>query len=272
MRRTPVLLATALGAVALAGPVAAMPAGSTSAELLPDLDPAPPAGLVVQSAADGAARRFRLGFVSRVGNVGAGPLVLKGSRPSAGDSVMVASQVVELAGGGISAIADVGRFEYVAGRSHQHWHLLRFMTYELRRARGFRLVVPDRKTGFCLGDRYDVDPATTLPGEPPDRVYNTNCGPEQPDLLEIEEGISVGWGDVYEAWRDGQYLDVTGLPAGRYVLVHRVNAGRPLLESSYANDASSALVSLTWPHGRHESPRVRLLAICPQTARCPAPR
>jgi hypothetical protein len=126
----------------------------------------------------------------------------------------------------------------------------------------------DRKTGFCLGDRYNLDPGSELPGEPENREWDTNCGPGQLDILGIEEGISVGWGDVYEAWRDGQYLDVTGLPAGRYLLVHRVNQGGLLKESSYANNASSKLISLTWPRGKSAPPKVRVLRSCPDTARC----
>ena len=33
------------------------------------------------------------------------------------------------------------------------WHLLRFERYELRHAGSRKVLVRDRKTGFCLGDR-----------------------------------------------------------------------------------------------------------------------
>jgi hypothetical protein len=245
--------------------------GGGATELLPDLDPIAPTGLVVQVARDGRAKRFRVGFVSAAGNIGAGPLIIHGHRADLSTLLMTADQLIELADGSTALNPAVGVLQYVHAETHEHWHLLRFMTYELRRARDYRLVEPDQKTGFCLGDRYDVDPLTQAPGEPPDRVYNTNCGPEQTDLLQIDEGISVGWGDVYEAWRDAQYLDVTGLPAGDYVLVHRVNPGRLLRESRYSNDASSALISLSWPRGTSRKPKVRLLASCPDSARCRLP-
>ncbi len=236
--------------------------------LLPDLDIGAPVGLIVEDASEGGRHRFRLGFVSAAGNIGTGPLIVHGGRASLAATEMVADQALALADGGTTIQEGVGTLVYVASPTHEHWHLLHFMSYELRRADDFALVRPDQKTGFCLGDRFNLDPATQLPGEPTERVYNTNCGPGDRSLLGIEEGISVGWGDVYEAWRDAQYVSLTGLPAGRYLLVHRVNPGRRLAESRYGNNASSVLFSLTWPHTKSSKPRVRVLATCADTARC----
>ncbi len=219
----------------------------------------------------GKTRRVLLAFASGGENSGSGPLIVLGSRPNLGQSTLVADQVVMLANGQTETVHDVGHFEYVVDPTHQHFHLLPFMRYELRKAGNFTIAVTDKKTGFCLGDRYNADPGSTLPGEPTNRVYNTNCGPGTPDLLSLEEGISVGWGDNYEPWRDGQYVELTGLPAGKYVLVHRVNPGRRLLESRYTNNASSVLLRITWPNGKSGLPRVRVLKRCPETARCPAP-
>lgn len=276
MSRARILLTGAVVAAVLGSGLAAW-AGTSGGErgaagagrqLLPDLDLVAPAGLVVQSVGGAANRRFRLGFVSAAGNVGAGPLIVRGRRESLATPAMVADQTVPDANGDTATRAGVGTLVYVQEESHEHWHLLRFMAYELRRSSDFKLVRPDRKTGFCLGDRYNVDASARMAGEPATPVYDTNCGPEERDLLGILEGVSVGWGDVYEAWRDAQYIDVTGLPAGRYLLVHRVNPGRPLLESRYGNNASSALISLFWPRGRESKPKVRILASCPDSARC----
>lgn len=41
---------------------------------------------------------------------------------------------------------------------------------------------------------------------------------------------------------EGQYVDVTDVPPGRYRLVHRVNADRALRESDYTNNAASVVV------------------------------
>lgn len=218
----------------------------------------------------GTARRFRLSFVSAADNVGAGPLIVVGHRAGSDVPEMSADQILRLADGSTRTVSAVGSLEYVEERTHGHWHLQRFMVYELHRASDFELVRPDRKTGFCLGDRYETDAATKLPNEPGAPSYTTDCGGGEPGLLSVEEGISVGYGDDYKFWRDGQYVDVTGLPAGRYVLVHRVNPKRRLAESDYANNASSALLSITWPNGKTEKPFVLALAFCPDTARCKA--
>ena len=72
----------------------------------------------------------------------------------------------------------------------------------------------DRKTGFCLGDRYDVAHAPRSPPSRREPVYRSRCGLEQPGLLGIREGISVGYGDDYSANLEGQYLPLNGLRRG----------------------------------------------------------
>jgi hypothetical protein len=202
--------------------------------------------------------------------VGAAQLLIRAARASTEEPRMTAEQLISVPGADPLVVPAVGVVEYVVDPTHEHWHLLRFMTYELRRASDFRLARPDTKTGFCLGDRYLANLGPRLPGQPAGLVFNTNCGLEEPGLLTVEEGISVGYGDVYEAWRDGQYIDVTGLPAGRYVLVHRVNPARTLRESSYANNAAAAVVDLSWPNGKSAKPRARIVRACGDSARCPA--
>ena len=69
-------------------------------------------------------------------------------------------------------------------------------------------------------------------------------------MLGIQEGISVGYGDDYPANLEGQYLRLSGLAAGRYVLVHRVNGARHLQELDYRNNAASLLLQLRWRGAR----------------------
>ena len=121
----------------------------------------------------------------------------------------------------------------------------------------------DRKTGFCLGDRYPVTGRASRP--PPGARLHRRCGLGEPGLIGIQEGISVGYGDDYQANLEGQFLPLTGLPSGRYVLVHRVNANRQLRELNYRNNAASLLLELRWQRG---APAVRLLGVCPGTDRC----
>src|SRR3954447_351321 len=235
-------------------------AAAAADELLPDLEPEGP----TQPAITRAARRphWRLGFRSAVRNLGDGPLILDGRRPVPGVRSMVASQVIERAGAPASVVRGAGRLRYVRSPDHQHWPLLRFDRYELRRPGG-RAVVKDRKTGFCLGDRYLV--SGVLPARAPQPVYTSRCGLGHPELLGIREGISVGYGDEYAANLDAQWLPLDRLRAGRCVRVHRTNADGRLRERSRANNAASLLFRLRW---RHNAPVATIVATCPGTARC----
>ena len=73
----------------------------------------------------------------------------------------------------------------------------------------------------------------------------SECGSLAPGLLAVREGISPGWGDDYDPQREGQYLDITTVPAGRYRLVHRANPYRRLREATLANNTASLLIELT---------------------------
>jgi hypothetical protein len=242
--------------------VAALCAGGPAgaAERLPDLDQEVPSQLDVAVSGSGAQRSYRLGFGSGVRNVGAGPLVIEGRRVP-GSARMVARQRID---GAADAVAGVGALRYVRSADHQHWHLLGFERYELRRAGGGGVVVRDRKSGFCLGDRYRVT-TRPVPGAGPDPAYTSRCGLKRPGLRRVVEGISVGYGDFYGAHLEYQDLPLDGLRDGRYVLVHRVNVGRALRESRYDNNTASVLLDLRWREG---VPRVAVLASCPDGERC----
>ena len=232
-----------------------------SPELLPDLDQAPPAAIsiVVREG------RERLVFLSAVENVGAGPLLVAGRRPSASEPEMTARQVVRKADRTATTHVLKARLRFVVSETHRHWHLLGFERYELRTP-DEKTVGRDRKTGFCLGDRYDADSGSRIAGEPPRAVWTQECGRGQSERLRLLEGLSPGFGDDYVPLLEGQFIDVTGLPPGRYILIHRVNSTRDLRESHYGNNAASALLEL----GRDAQGRatVAVLATCPDTASC----
>jgi len=264
LRLIPALLAAVVLAAAAVLVSASADAGSAGRDRLPDLDQEPPSMLVVTRVGPPEQPEFRLGFRSAVRNVGDGPLIIDGRRDGLDSDTMVADQLVERDSGPRTQVQGIGRFRYVVSPDHRHWHLLRFQRYELRRAGSKEAVVTDRKTGFCLGDRYSAG-GRLLRNRAPRPMFTSRCGLEQTELLGIREGISVGYGDDYSANLEGQYLSLTGLADGRYVLVHRVNAGRRIRETGYHNNAASVLISLHWRLGM---PYVRVLERCPDSARC----
>jgi hypothetical protein len=209
---------------------------------LPDLDQAPPQAVSVVER-DG---HRLLVFGSAVDNVGPSALVVEARRIG---GVMKTWQVV-----GSERYALRVTLQYVRSETHQHWHFPDFERYELRRLDG-SLVGRDHKTGFCLRDAYETK---ALNREP---VWTGECGRRRPGAVSVREGISAGFGDDYVPEKEGQSIDVTAVPAGRYVLVHRANPDRVLHEASYANNAASVLLEL----GRGQ---VRVLARCPDSARC----
>jgi hypothetical protein len=259
IRVLPVVLAMA-ACVALLTVVDWSDASAAGSGSLPDLDQETPSGLTITRTASA----YVLGFESAVRNVGDGPLIIDARRPAPGASTMTADQLIDRNGAPHEVVAGVGLLRYVVSPDHRHWHLLDFDRYQLRRAGARNAAVRDRKSGFCLGDRYRVTDRA-LRAAPAEPRYTSRCGLAAPGLLGIQEGISVGYGDDYRANLEGQYLRLSGLAAGRYVLVHRVNGARQLRELDYRNNAASLLLQLRWRRG---APMARILRRCPDSGRC----
>jgi WD40 repeat protein len=230
-------------------------------ELLPDLDQQPPTDLDVRSEHG----RHRLWFTAATDNVGAGPLIVSGLRPSA-SIVMAAFQRVRLNDGGTRTYPRVGLWRYNHSSHHVHWHLLHYQRYELRNADG-SVVVRDRKSGFCLGDRYGIASGRVL-NRVRRPVFTGYCNLYQPDALTVDGGTSIGFSDRYHSRLDGQNVDITNVPAGDYTLVHRTNTQLLIRELRYSNNAASVAIRIARPSGR--PPAVRVLRVCPDSDRCPA--
>jgi hypothetical protein len=227
--------------LALAALLLALLPGATPRPALPDLDQATPFGISVVERHG----RLVLVFGSAVDNVGRAPLVVEGVRDGA---VMRTWQLV---GGARRALPTPLR--YVRSQTHRHWHLAGFERYELRRDGA--LVGRDRKTGFCLNDAYETGAQNRAPR------WTSDCARNRPRARVVREGISPGFGDDYVPEKEGQSIDVTGLPSGRYVLVHETNPERAIRESSYSNNAASVALAL-------DGHRVRILARCPDAGTC----
>jgi hypothetical protein len=264
--RARLLTAASLLAVGLALAVAAVSSGVRTYQL-PDLRQIVPAEVGVE-VTPGPNPRERLVFSSTINNLGPGPFVIEGRRSSLRTPYLTGSQLIFARDGAYRRVPNIGRLRYVRAPDHSHWHLLRLEIYELRTTDG-RLVAPDRKTGFCPGDRYIIQRG--LPRGWNGRVgklrTDNYCGKTKTKALSILESISPGWADVYKPNLEGQFIDITRVPAGQYVLVNRVNPDRKLREVSYANNASSALIDLTRPAGG--PPQATVVNYCQDQASCP---
>lgn len=215
--------------------------GGETEELLPDLVQVRPAALeTVRSE-----RGWRLAFLSSVENAGTGPLLVTGRRASRDDATMGVTQLVRRSDGSTAAHPVHASLRFVRSETHRHWHYLDFERYEILAPDG-RVLGRDRKTGFCLGDRYDARASVRVPGEPPAAVWTQECGRGQPGRLHLREGLSPGYGDDYVPVLEGQSISIAGLPAGRYVLRHRVNVDRVLRESDYGNNGATLSFDLAW--------------------------
>jgi hypothetical protein len=128
-------------------------------------------------------------------------------------------------------------------------------------------VVRDRKSGFCIGDRYGVAPGRVA-GRTFRPVFRGLCNLYRPGASDVDAGTSVGFSDRYHSRLDGQNVDLTNVPPGRYVLVNRANPSAELHELRYENNAASVAIRIAWPRGRRNAPAVRVLATCPDSDRC----
>jgi hypothetical protein len=229
---------------------------ATALALLPNLIQLPPADVVVGRVGGHAA----IAFGSSVANVGAGALSIRGTRSTPTGRFHL-DQVIRRRDGTSFSRPMTATLRYVSNPTHQHFHLIGFDTYTLVSANGAR-TVRSSKQGFCLGDRMQSQTPAAAP------VFVTGCGAGHPGALHVSEGISRGWSDPYAAWREGQAIDVAGLPAGVYDLVNEVNESRNLLESSYADNVAAVKLRLSWPNGASGAPTVAVLATC-AAAHCP---
>ncbi|HUR35132.1 MAG TPA: lysyl oxidase family protein [Vicinamibacterales bacterium] len=95
-----------------------------------------------------------------------------------------------------------GYFEYAD--CHHHYHIRGFSQYDLVSLDG-TVVVAGHKQGFCFEDSFKYD------GGPSHGYY---CE---------DQGITSGWGDWYYKQLIGQWIDITGVPEGDYIVRVTIN-------------------------------------------------
>lgn len=137
------------------------------------------------------------------------------------------------------------------GACHGHYHFKLYAEYRLwtpaqfQRWDALRVANPDKtadqvlaenptlsytvgkKQGFCVIDIY---------------AYDVVAAPKY--LTCLYQGISTGWADEYASGLDGQFVDVTNVASGTYVLEEEVNAHRLYVEEDYNNNRAWVTVTI----------------------------
>ena len=238
MRRFAPLLTSVVSLLLL---VTAQPAASAT-PTLPDLAMARLADIRVDNTADG---RALLRFSTTIVNIGAGRFELSASRPNASAGFQV-SQRIYKADGSAAGRRTSAKLVF-AGDGHFHWHVRKLESYELRRADGGTKAGTSAKAGFCFSD--DVSYRPSLPGAPASAQYSrSQCGTES--SLALVMGLSAGWGDRYGSNLPDQYIDITGLPDGRYRLRATADASNWFKESDEKNNKTWVDLDVSHSQGR----------------------
>ena len=87
---------------------------------------------------------------------------------------------------------------------HGHYHIRDFSVYELLDTSG-TTVVAGHKQGFCFEDSFKYDGG---------KSHGYSCE---------FQGITSGWGDWYYKQLTGQWIDITGVPEGDYIVRVTIN-------------------------------------------------
>lgn len=213
---------------------------------LPDLQMARLSEFRIEVQAD--PDRTLLRFTAVIQNKGKGPVVVRGQRDCTSVSTcprMTTSQRLRRSDGSWRSVDSDGVARYDVGDGHNHWHIMDVETYELIPMD----VPPDEaidaivgsKVGFCFFDTETVD--LSLPYSPDYPVFDeADCGVST--TRDIRVGLSVGWGDRYSWFLPRQWINVSSVPLGRYLVCATTDAFGEWLERRDDNNQSWTEIDL----------------------------
>ena len=234
-------------------------------QLLPDLEARPqknlsfdPVGIFFdtvspqyptcyQSEVDEEGARLCLRFDQTIANVGEGPMEMRFSVPTGTMPPTTNGFQRIYSSDGVSyqdRLAGQMEFHPV----HGHYHFRSFGQTSLWRvdSSGTQLVREGRKVSFCMADIL-ID-GWAQKGTGP-RTYNA------PDCLSpasnsggfdhFIQGINTGWADVYDWYLPDQYIEVTGISDGVYVLQTIAYPDNLLVEANDSNNCGSVTIQLS---------------------------
>ncbi len=122
---------------------------------------------------------------------------------------------------------------FVFSPCHNHYHIDGFSNYQLLNINR-TVAAQGHKQAFCLEDRlkYTND----------NKSSGYNCA---------FQGITTGWADWYFKQLSGQWIDITGVPEGDYIVHVEINAAHTFDEG--ANRYSNVIeTTIHVPHPRNK--------------------
>jgi hypothetical protein len=184
-------------------------------------------------------------------NFGDGPLELH-NYPDQGTGTEMWQRIYSADGSATQHRVGEAKFS----SAHGHLHYLGFTVvslHEIAPDGGLgREVVRAPDKGICLVD-VEVDSlhsdrtsplSYTVPGTCDAATHADPHDPTYPNSSFFAMGISVGAADMYPWFLADQYIDVTHVRDGRYLVRVEIDAGHQLVEKSHDNNVSVACVDL----------------------------
>jgi len=164
----------------------------------------------------------RLRFASLTANIGEGVLDVI-SEPGSGSSQRSWQRIW----GQDLTFWDRPSGEFLYHEGHDHMHFDAFEQYQLLDANE-AVVAESSKVSFCLRDSQQVRVGAAVDVG----IFLTQpdqCGTKQ-------QSINAGWGDHYNEFLPDQWIDITGVPPGEYVVEITVDPQDLILESDESNN------------------------------------
>ena len=201
----------------------------------------------IETAEDGAQTCLR--FDQLLANRGEGPLELKLALPNDPEDLSnnTVQEVTRTDGTTYDRLAGSWEFH----EAHGHFHYREFAQARLWKADahgkkvGSAPVRVGNKVSFCIID-VKID-AWAQDGDVPRRYGVPRClFPTEFDeeFSYIVSGISRGWADIYNWFLPDQYLEVSGLPDGDYIVESIADPANGILESDETNNCFGNLIRL----------------------------
>ncbi len=242
LRRWSILL------LVLVSSICAVPGVAQAEPLYPDLGTLPPRDLRFDRtdvSFDGSGQFHNvLRFTNTVWNAGPGKLETRGQIDPATRTGPAIQRVFDT--NGTFTEFSVGGF-YWHAQNHQHYHYDDWGRYELWDRPDFDAWIASgrtqgqadlrgTKTTSCVMDEEFIK---TLPTTPFPAVYPSGgCLPNNQNVL--VQGLSVGWGDTYDYYRDEQWIDLDqgSLSNGQYVIRSVTDPNNKVYESASKADSA----------------------------------